>query len=663
MTDYVVVTRTSLRPDPDDTSPEVVMLEVGKEVVVLRELRPWTKVSVAGTEDNTYIGWIHSDVLKVSRDKPIRLFDQPEGQATTVTGDIVNVRLRLVPWSKVNVRLPDGSVRTGWITSDGQESGAGTPSPAVEERPRDESSDLTLGPNEVYRGFLIEAETRTEIDAAAIAALINAEAAKLPNGQWNKDSKAGTSSAAGLTQFLDSTWLGEAKKAQTLLNECCRKKGLVTAANAIVSGREAELLALRFDPRLSIVGAAEYGLFNLNALIKADLVDDEMGDDEKARFIYLAHHEGLGGAQAFLKGTKAYSFSDLVTQVGQSKAQALVNTANGDSTLAYRTWLNGYLDRNIQPSRFRKSPEIGPATSGEGTKALSLFDGPPLLVTNLSSNAPLAKAIQWRLSELGYLDPPADGKFGSVSAWALSEFCEGNGVSLRDGFTRGVAQRLLTPTILLPDIVPSGTWFDKVITYMKAKHYFICRHPECKNIVYLEGVDPAGTLNDDASNKFNDLRVVFTIGVDGRPNLDGSIWEGTTEPGRFWTMNAMSAKGAARIAFNQYKAWVVGTHHPETPAAHEALVQVEPISVYRDLNKDFKRTGDQLDTGLFAINQHWGYDASKDDIGRTSAGCLVGRAREGHRKFMSFVKDDPRYKANHSYRFVTAVMPGDEVLK
>ncbi|SEI01823.1 Putative peptidoglycan binding domain-containing protein [Methylobacterium sp. 275MFSha3.1] len=659
MTNCVVITKTSLRPDPDDTSAEVMGLDIGHEVVVLRELKPWTKVSVASTGAQTYLGWVHSDALKENQTKPIHLYDQPEGEGTTVIGDIVGVRLRLPPWSKADVRLADGRVTTGWISS--AEPGSGTPDPAAAGL--QPGGNLVLGPNEIYRSFLIEAEIRTEIDAAAIAALINAEAAKLPNGQWNKDSQAGTSSAAGLTQFLASTWLGEAKKAQTLLNECGRAKGLLTAANAIVAGREAELLALRFDPRLSIVAAAEYGLFNLNALIKTGIVADEIGDDEKARFIYLAHHEGLGGAQAFLKGTKVYSFSDFATQVGQSKAQALVNAANGNTTLAYRTWLNGYLDRNIQPSRYRKRLEIGPSSSGEGTKALELFDGPPLLITNLSSNGALAKAIQWRLSELGYLDPPADGMFGPVSAWALSEFCEGNGVSLRDGFTRAVAQRLLAPAALLPDITQSGTWLDKVIAYMNAKFYFICRHPECKNIVYLEGVDPDGTLNNDASNRFNDLRIVFTIGADGRPNLDGSIWDSTTEPGRFWTMNPMNAKGAARIAFNQYKAWVVGTHHPNTPSAHEALVQAEPISVYRDLNKDFKRTGDQLDTGLFAINQHWGYDASKDDLGRTSAGCLVGRTRDGHRKFMALVKDDPRYKTNHSYRFITAVMPGDEVLK
>lgn len=124
----------------------------------------------------------------------------------------------------------------------------------------------------------------------------------------------------------------------------------------------------------------------------------------------------------------------------------------------------------------------------------------------------------------------------------------------------------------------------------------------------------------------------------------------------------MNPLGAARIAFGQYKAWCVGTHHPNAASAHQALVQIEPISVYRDRNKDFKRPGDMVDTGLFAINQHWGYDAPQDDLGRTSAGCLVGRTRDGHRKFMSLVKTDPRYIASRSYRFMTTVLPGDRVL-
>jgi hypothetical protein len=84
--------------------------------------------------------------------------------------------------------------------------------------------------------------------------------------------------------------------------------------------------------------------------------------------------------------------------------------------------------------------------------------------------------------------------------------------------------------------------------------------------------------------------------------------------------------------------------------------------VNRDLNKDFKRTDDKTDTGLFGINQHWGYDAKKDDLGSTSAGCLVGRTRRGHREFMALLKADPRFVASPAYKFMTAVLPGDEVM-
>ena len=65
---------------------------------------------------------------------------------------------------------------------------------------------------------------------------------------------------------------------------------------------------------------------------------------------------------------------------------------------------------------------------------------------------------------------------------------------------------------------------------------------------------------------------------------------------------------------------------------------------------------------IFYTVTRWGYDAPLGDLGTTSAGCLVGRTKNGHRKFMELIKDDPRYNVNNSYRFVTAVMPGDEIL-
>jgi hypothetical protein len=118
----------------------------------------------------------------------------------------------------------------------------------------------------------------------------------------------------------------------------------------------------------------------------------------------------------------------------------------------------------------------------------------------------------------------------------------------------------------------------------------------------------------------------------------------------------MNPAGAARIKFGQYKAWSLGTHH-----THEALVQVAPITVCRDGNKDYQRERDREDTGLFGVNQHWGYDLPRNDLGPSSAGCLVGRTTAGHREFMTLVKSDARFRANPAYRFLTTVMPASQV--
>jgi hypothetical protein len=66
---------------------------------------------------------------------------------------------------------------------------------------------------------------------------------------------------------------------------------------------------------------------------------------------------------------------------------------------------------------------------------------------------------------------------------------------------------------------------------------------------------------------------------------------------------------------------------------------------------------------LFGINQHWGYDLPRQDIGEASAGCLVGRTREGHREFMRLIKQDPRYRASAGFLFSTTVIAGDDLAR
>jgi hypothetical protein len=184
----------------------------------------------------------------------------------------------------------------------------------------------------------------------------------------------------------------------------------------------------------------------------------------------------------------------------------------------------------------------------------------------------------------------------------------------------------------------------KILDYCKQQKYPVGNF----NIIYIEGVDLEGRLNSDAPNQFNDLRCIF----DRHKCVD--LWTATTEPGAYYTDHPLNPAGAFRIAFGyHHEAWEIGFHGYSEE--HEALVQIAPIKGYRDYNRDGLRTGDNTVTGLFGINQHWGYDMSPDDIGTASAGCLVGRSRQGHQQFM-------RYCINSGLsRFSTIVLPGDKI--
>ena len=687
---FAVAAATPLLPDPDETSPPIASIEPSDILTLDKTLDPWAKVLLtrAGA---TLRGWVVASYLIPVAEQTLKLFDEPLGVETGSATGRVDILTTVQSWAKVRIANADGTSVVGWTqdtaklpetppgtppgTSPGTPTGtppdtrppAAGPSPqAPPDPPSAAPDDLVLGANERYRAPLMQANAITRIDAAALAALIDAEAVRAASGPdagcWDPKSSAGASSSArGLTQFLASTWCDMACRPGTLLNATARQQGYVTSSNTLVASVNGALLDLRFDPTQSIVAAAEYGLANLTALVSDNLVAPDLGDDDRAWYIYLAHHEGLEGARHFLRKDQPVDFSRLVAQVGAVRAAERVSAAGGDVSVAYRAWLTDYMEQKIQPSRFRAAKPPAGTVIAPGARALGQFRGPPLAIQTLGAErVDLVLEIQQILTNLGYLDPPADGFMGPTTQWALARFCELNDVPLDRGLTEDIAAALLAPKGLLPAIRPSGQWIDRVLAYMARQNHFLCRHPDSKNILYLEGVDPDGTLNDQTPDVFNDLRVVVTIGPDGVPSAQA--WVATTEPGRDYTMNPLNPNGAARIAFNQYKAWIVGIHvGPSGFDPHEALIQAAPIDIYRDTNKDFKREG-PVYTGMFGVNQHWGYDQRKDHVGTASAGCLVGEARKDHRAFMALVKSDPRYKANNGYKFMTAVIPGAAAL-
>ena len=213
------------------------------------------------------------------------------------------------------------------------------------------------------------------------------------------------------------------------------------------------------------------------------------------------------------------------------------------------------------------------------------------------------------------------------------------------------------PAAIPPSKFSGNDLASRILRYMDNKGYQIFEGPKEYNIIYVEGLNVDGSPNNDESNRFNDIRLVIEI-VDNQPRIVGGPWEATTEPGDHYTDNPVNPKGAARVQFGQYKAWQVDTHNGH----HKALVQSGgEISVCRDFDRDRIRTHDAIDTGMFWINQHHGYDYTKDNIRDASAGCLVGRSSREHEAFMHLIEQDRRYQNDRKFVFTTTIIPGDEL--
>lgn len=117
----------------------------------------------------------------------------------------------------------------------------------------------------------------------------------------NPYAKASTSSAAGLYQFIDQSWLG-------VLKQHGAEHGYGWAADSIAwrSGRwtvdpgaRQSVFALRNDPDASALMAGEFARDNATGLQRA------LGREPSSADLYFAHFLGLQGAARFLKAADA----------------------------------------------------------------------------------------------------------------------------------------------------------------------------------------------------------------------------------------------------------------------------------------------------------------------------------------------------------------------
>lgn len=199
--------------------------------------------------------------------------------------------------------------------------------------------NLLLKPvNNKYRAFIVSAAKRHGFVPQSLTAFMEAEAAKLKTGEWNEKSYNKKSKAGGLTQFLEGTWLEMCQNKKSLVGQYVEK-------NPNLSRQKK--LDLRFNAEMSIDAAAAYAVYNFKA---SKLPYQNLSEPSSmAKFAYLLHHEGAGGARQFVNNSFSQERAKhlLFQQIDSASATKELKKYNGDAKAAYGSWLRNYIDGHI----------------------------------------------------------------------------------------------------------------------------------------------------------------------------------------------------------------------------------------------------------------------------------------------------------------------------
>lgn len=223
--------------------------------------------------------------------------------------------------------------------------------------------------------------------------------AKIESG-LNAQARAGTSSASGLYQFVEQSWLAVVKKhgAEHGLGWAADSIGQTSGGRYTVSdsATRSAILALRNDPSAASLMAAEHAADNKGAL------EGTLGREANGTDLYMAHFLGLGGAKKFL--------SAMQSDPDASAAALFPHAAGANRSIFYAS--NGQ-PRSLSAIYQRFADKLGAAAdSVTETRAAnlafaaqSLTMGDSTVVTG--SNESAADALAWANQALGRLNTSA----------------------------------------------------------------------------------------------------------------------------------------------------------------------------------------------------------------------------------------------------------------
>ncbi|HEX8421553.1 MAG TPA: lytic transglycosylase domain-containing protein [Sphingomonas sp.] len=250
---------------------------------------------------------------------------------------------------------------------------------------------------------IAQASSRTGVDFSYLLGQ-----AKLESG-LNASARAGTSSASGLYQFIEQSWLAVVKKHGA-------ENGMAWAADSIgqtSSGRytvadgatRQSILALRNDPAAASLMAAEHASDNKTAL------EDKLGRPANGTDLYMAHFLGLGGAKKFL--------SAMQNDPGASASSLFPAAASANRNIFYAS--NGQ-PRSLSQIYDRFATKLGNASANAGAEpgaraatasyaaqALDVDGSTVITGTNQSAE----DALSWATAAMGRFK--ADSRVASAS--------------------------------------------------------------------------------------------------------------------------------------------------------------------------------------------------------------------------------------------------------
>lgn len=140
---------------------------------------------------------------------------------------------------------------------------------------------------------------------------------------------------------------------------------------------------------------------------------------------------------------------------------------------------------------------------------------------------------------------------------------------------------------------------------------------------------------DLTPNIFNDF--VCLVWNDTTRGWLVEAFEATTDPGAYWLTHPMNVDGTAILVPGQYPdSHKIGLHK-----GLPALVQIAPVKVFRDANKDavFDLGPETIESGLFGINIHRANATQRSTVvEKWSAGCQVLAAPGDMDRLMAMCK-------------------------